>query len=122
MKKELKKEIFLLILESIFGDKTREIDKKNCISFYHFLVNTLLDEIQEIPPHEEEDIYLCSSIIELLCNFDIMGDGLEDWEGDMTIDFLRDFSGLSDTEFDSTIIKFRKIYILIKDDFLLDLM
>ncbi len=121
MEKELKKDIFLLILESIFGDKSMEIDKSNCISFYHFLLDTLLIEIEEIPLHEEDDIYLCSSIIELFCNFDIMGDDIEDWDKEATLDFLRSFSGLSDTEFDNTIIKFRKIYILIKDDFLLDL-
>lgn len=122
MEKELKKDVFLLILESIFGDKSTEIDKTNCISFYHFLTNTLISEIEEIPLQEENDIYLCSSIIELLCNFDIMGDDIEDWDNDTTIDLLKSFSGLSDAEFDDTIIKFRKIYTFIKDDFFLDLM
>jgi hypothetical protein len=80
-----------------------------------------MDEIKAIPKDEDEDILLCDSIIELLCNFDIMGSCLEDWEPRLTIDFLKDFSGLDDSGFERSIYKFRKIYILIKDDFILGL-
>lgn len=116
-----KKKIFILILKTIFNDSTSEIDDYNCIPFYHFLIDTLIDEIKEIPEDSEDDICLCDSIIDLLCNFDIMSDDSNDWDEHSIMEFLVDYSGLSDIGFEESIFKFRKIYKFIKEDFFLGL-
>ena len=121
MEKELKKNIFLLILNYLFNDDTMEIDEDNCISFYHFLVSTLEDEIMSIPAEDEADISLCHSIIEMLCNFDLMNEDISDWSAKSIKNYLIDFSGLTEEEYQKSISTFRKIYILIKDDFILGL-
>jgi ubiquitin C-terminal hydrolase len=121
MDKELKKDIFLKIIESLFNDYSNEIDRGNCISFYHFLIDTLHDEIEAIPGDEEADISLCHCIIDILCNFHLMSDSLDEWEREETLDFLQDYSGLSKEEFETSISKFRKIYHFIKNDFILGL-
>jgi len=122
MNKKLKKEIFLIILKTLFNDSTNDIDYSNCISFYHFLIDILEDEIKKIPAEEEDDISLCFSIIELLCNFDLMNKHIKSWNKESIIEYLKDFSGLNDLEFEMSLSKFKKIYIFIKDDFLLDLL
>lgn len=119
MNKELKKDIFLLILETIFDDNSCEIDRGNCISFYHFLIDTLNDEMLAIPEEEESDISICHTIIYILCNFHLIGDNIEDWNRHETIEFLKDYSGVTDREFEESIEKFRKIYALIKSEFIL---
>ena len=121
MDTESKKDIFLLILETLFNDKSEDIDSDNCISFYHFLVNTLSNEVKAMPIDADEDISLCNSIINLLCNFDTMTTGVKDWREDSTIEFLKDYSGLTDEEFEISILIFRKLYRLIKEDFILGL-
>ncbi len=121
METKHKKKIFALIIKAIFSDETSDIDDYNCISFYHFLVDTLLDEICQIQPELEDDIYLCDSIIDLLCNFDIMSDDSEDWDENSTIDFLKEYSGIDGYRFDESIYKFRKIYKFIKEEFFLGL-
>ena len=121
METKHKKKIFILILNVIFGDETSDINEYNCISFYHFLVDTLFEEIVQIESELEDDICLCDSIIDLLCNFDIMTDDLEDWSEDSIIEFLKDYSMLDGDRFDESISKFRKIYKFIKEDFFLRL-
>lgn len=119
MNKELKKDIFLLILETIFDDNSGEIDRGNCILFYHFLIDTLNDEMLAIPEEEEADISLCHTIIYTLCNFHLIGNRVEDWNKDETLEFLKDYSGVTDKEFEKSIERFRKIYELIKSEFIL---
>ena len=121
MEKEQKKEMLLKILQSLFSDNTQEIDGLNCISFYHFLLDTLEAEILEISPEKDVDISVCFSIIELLSNFDILGLDISFWTEENIKEYLKDFSGLDDDEYRCSISKFRKIYIFIKDDYFLNL-
>lgn len=121
MKKSEKKEILLRILESIFDDRTREIDDFNCISFYHFLLDTLEDEIFEIPEEEEVSISLCYSMIELLSNFDLLEIEPNHWNSTNTKNYLKGYSGLNNDEFEDSISNFRKIYILIKNQYFFNL-
>jgi len=121
MKKGEKKEILIRIIESLFDDRTSEINDSNCISFYHFLLNTLEDEIFDIPAEEDADISLCFSIIELLSNFDLLGIEPNHWNNTNTKNYLKGYGGLTESEFRSSISKFRKIYVLIKNDYFLNL-
>ena len=121
MKKGEKKEILIRIIESLFDDRTSEINDSNCISFYHFLLNTLEDEIFDIPAEEDADISLCFSIIELLSNFDLLGIEPNHWNNTNTKNYLKGYGGLTEGEFRSSISKFRKIYVLIKNDYFLNL-
>jgi len=118
MKKNIKKEILLIIIESIFNDLSSEINDTNCISFYHFLLDTLEDEILRLV--SENETSLCNSIIDLLCNFDLIEEDFTFWTRENIKNYLKDFSGLYEQEFQESISKFRKIYIFTKDDFLLD--
>jgi len=121
MKRTEKKEILLRILESIFEDRTKEIDELNCISFYHFLLDTLEDEIFQIPEEEESVISLCYSMIELLTNFDLLEIEPTHWNYTNTKNYLKGYSGLNSDEYEDSISKFRKIYILIKNQYFLNL-
>jgi hypothetical protein len=121
METKEKKETLLKILQSLFDDNTKEIDECNCVSFYHFLLDTLEEEILEIPAEEDIDISMCFSIIELLSNFDILGLDFSFWTKENIKEYLKDFSGLDDDEYKYSISKFRKIYIFIKDDYFLNL-
>lgn len=121
METQEKKETLLKILQSLFDDNTKEIDEHNCVSFYHFLLDTLETEILEIPSEEDIDISMCFSIIELLSNFDILGLDISFWTKDNIKEYLKDFSGLDNDEYKYSISKFRKIYIFIKDDYFLNL-
>jgi len=121
MKKSEKKEILLRILESIFEDRTKEIDEFNCVSFYHFLLDTLEDEIFEIPEEEDASISLCYSIVELLSNFDLLKIEPNHWNSTNTKNYLKGYSGLNNDEYESSIYKFREIYILIKNEYFLNL-
>lgn len=121
MDKDLKKEIFLVILQALFDDYDDEINKGNCISFYHFLIDTLNDEILAIPEEMDAEISLCHSIIDVLCNFHLMGGSVDDWGREDTLEFLKDYAGLSEEEFEESMSKFRKIYTLIKNDFIFGL-
>ena len=105
----------------MFNDNTREIDEYNCVSFYHFLLDTLEEEIFEIPAEEDIDISMCFSIIELLSNFDLLGLDVSFWTKDNIKNYLKDFSGLDDDEYRCSISKFIKIYIFIKDNYFLNL-
>jgi len=58
MKSDAKKEILLTILESLFYDDSCEIEGENCITFYHFLLDTLERELFEIPIEQDADISL----------------------------------------------------------------
>lgn len=121
METKEKKETLLKIIQSLFNDNTKEIDEYNCVSFYHFLLDTLETEILEIPAEKDIDISMCFSIIELLSNFDILGLDFSFWTKENIKEYLKDFSGLDDDEYRYSISKFRKIYIFIKDDYFLNL-
>jgi len=116
----VKKEILLIILESLFHDDSSEIESDNCISFYHFLLDTLERELFEIPIEQDEDISLCHSIIDLLSNFDLIDEDMSFWSRKSISEYLKDYSGLTDEEFIISISKFREMYSSIKIDFLLD--
>ena len=118
MEKGIKKEMLFVILEILFHDDTKGVDKDNCISFYHFLLDTLEREMFEIPEEQDADISLCFSIIELLSNFDLIED-VFDWTYKGVSEYLKDYGGLSDVEFQLSIFNFREMYISIKKDFLL---
>lgn len=121
MNKEKKKYIFLLILNYLFEDHSEEIDKDNCIPFYHFLIDTLKEEMLALPREMEADISLCHSIIEMLRNFDLMNEDPKDWTSNTIRVYLTDYSGLTEEEYKQSISNFRKIYNLIKNDFILGL-
>jgi len=120
MKIGVKKEIFLIILETLFHDYSNEIEFDNCIQFYNFLLDTLEREIFEIPIEQDADISLCFSITELLSNFDLMEEELSYWTYKSMSEYLKDYGGLSDAEFQMSISKFRSMYFSIKNDFLFD--
>ena len=121
METQEKKETLLKILQSLFDDNTTDIDEHNCVSFYHFLLDTLEDEIFEIPEEQDIDISVCFSIIELLSNFDLLGLDFSFWDKENIKEYLKDFSGLDDNEYKHSISKFRKSYIFIKDNYFLNL-
>lgn len=121
MSEEIKKEMFLKILESLFGDKSKEIQKENCISFYHYLVDTLQDRIIDIPEDEDASISLCFAISEMLRNFDLLHEDLNPWTPMKISQYLIDYAGITLNEFRESMIDFRRIYILIKDEFILGL-
>lgn len=121
MKKSEKKEILLSILESLFDDRTKEIDNFNCISFYHFLLNTLEVELFEIPKEEDAAISLCYSTIEFLSNFDLLDIEPNHWNSTNTKNYLKGYSGLTDEEYEDVISKLRKAYIMIKEEYFLNL-
>ena len=116
--KNLKKEILLMIIESTFKDSTRDIDDVNCISFYHFLIDTLEEEVLTIT--SDNEISLCYCIIDLLCNFDLIEEDFTFWNHKNIKIYLKNFSGLYEQEYQDSIYKFRKIYTSIKTEFLLD--
>ena len=118
MKNNLKKEILLIIIESMFNDSTRDIDDVNCISFYHFLIDTLEEEVLSIT--SENDVSLCYCMIDLLSNFDLLEEDFTFWNHENIKMYLKDFSGLYEQEYQESIYKFRKIYSSIKTEFLLD--
>lgn len=118
MKNNLKKEILLIIIESLFNDSTRDIDDVNCISFYHFLIDTLEAEVLTLT--SEDDISLGYCMIDLLCNFDLIDEDFTFWNNENVKLYLKNFSGLYEQEYQDSIYKFRKIYTLTKDEFLLD--
>jgi hypothetical protein len=120
MKTSVKKEILLIIIETLFHDDSREIESGNCIQFYNFLLDTLEREMFEIPTEQDADIFLCFSITDLLSNFDLMEDEIPNWTYKSISDYLKDYGKLSDAEFQVSISKFRSMYSSIKNDFLFD--
>jgi hypothetical protein len=122
MKQSEKKEILIKILESLFDDRTKEIDEYNCISFYHFLLNTLEDEIYEIPAEEDAEISLCFSIIELLCNFDLLAIECSHWNDTNTKNYIKGYGFLEEDEYQQSISKFRKVYTIAKGNYFLNLL
>lgn len=102
----------------MFKDSTRDIDDINCISFYHFLIDTLEEESYSLSL--ENDISLCFCMIDLLCNFDLFEEDFTFWNRENIKTYLKDFSGLCEQEYQDSIYKFRKTYTLIKNEFLLD--
>jgi hypothetical protein len=121
MKKSEKKEILLRIIESSFEDRTKDIDDSNCISFYHFLLNTLELEIFEIPEKEEATISICFSIIELLSSFHLLNIEPNHWSSTNTKNYLKRYSGVTEDEYQDSISKLIKIYTFIKGDYFLNL-
>lgn len=121
MKKSEKKEILLKILESLFDDRTKEVNNDNCISFYHFLLNTMEIDVNDIPLDEHTMFLLGHSIIHLLSRFDLLGIEPNHWNNTNTKNYLKGFSGLTEKEYISSISKFRKAYAIIKEEFFLSL-
>jgi len=122
MKINEKKEILIRILESLFDDRTGEIDDSNCISFYHFLLNTLEIEIFDIPAEDDASISLCFSIIELLSNFDLLDVEPNHWNDTNTKTYLKGYGSLTEDEYIYSISKFRKVYAFIKNNYFLNLL
>jgi hypothetical protein len=120
MKTSVKKEILLIIIETLFHDDSKEIESGNCIQFYNFLLDTLEREMFEIPTEQDADIFLFFSITELLSNFDLMEDEIPNWTYKSISEYLKDYSKLSDAEFQFSISKFKSMYSSIKNDFLFD--
>lgn len=69
MTKDEKKEIFLLILESWFDDKTGQINSDNCIGFYNYLLDCLEFESEFSSESEPGFHALIKISIDLLSNF-----------------------------------------------------
>lgn len=121
MIKKIKIQIFLKILKSLFNDTTDEIQEDFCISFYHFLLDKLEFEIFEIPEEDEADISFCFSVIDLLTNFDLIHNDHKTWSLREIKKHLKNYSGLNNQEILSSLSKFRKLYSLIKMDFIFGL-
>jgi hypothetical protein len=69
MTKDEKKELFLLILESWFDDKTGQINSNNCIGFYHYFLDCLEFEAEFSSEIEPGYKALITITIDLLSNF-----------------------------------------------------
>lgn len=69
MTKNEKKELFLLIIELWFDDKTGQINEENCIGFYNYFIDCL--EFEALFSIEEEPGFhnFIISIIDFLCDF-----------------------------------------------------
>lgn len=120
MNKSQKKEIFLKVLSNLFSDNTKEIDEDNCIGFYHYLIDNLINE----ESGEKEESALCRELIFFLSNFDIMFIDFRITNTIVTdrkkiIKLFMETTGLSELGLINTLAAFRKIYIYIKDGFLL---
>jgi len=113
METDIKKEVLFIILEVLFHDDSIGVNDNNCIQFYHFLLDTLEREVFEIPAKQDADISLCFSIIEFMSSFDLI-EGSVVWTYKGVSDYLKDYGGLSDGEFQVSISKFRDMYISIK--------
>jgi len=121
MELKVKKEIFLRIIEELFADDTKEIDKGNCVSFCNFLIDTLDLELEAIPEEEEADRVVLESILELVSNLDTLNVDISFWNSKQIKEYLLDYSGLEEEDFQFSLYKFRKIYSFIKNDFILGL-
>lgn len=119
MTKDLKKKIFFKILKSMFNDTFVDIKRHQDIQFYHFLIDNLEIEIFEIPQEDEACISLCFSMIELLSGFDSIHTKNNTWKTLETHQYLKDYAGLTNLEFNESMPKMLEKYKLIKEDFIL---
>jgi hypothetical protein len=57
----------------------------------------------------------------MLRNFDLLHKSLTPWTPEVIKEYLKDYAGVSEQEYKDSMVDFRKIYILIKDEFILGL-
>lgn len=114
-----KKELFLQIIETWFGDYSEQIKSDNCIGFYNYLLDCLEFEAQFSPDHEFEFHVFLYDFIDLLSNF-------PDYKEQLTLKK----GGLKETMFnysDSTnsknlsvfLEKLNELFVMIKDEYFL---
>ena len=71
MTKNEKKEVFLLIIENWFNDKSEKINSENCIGFYFYFLDCLEFETKFSPEYEPGFHKFLLSIYQWLSTFDV---------------------------------------------------
>lgn len=75
MNEEIKKIVFIEIIKIVFDNKFSFLNTKNCIKFYHFLLDRISIRVEELFDEENEiDFYVFDSVVYLLETFDKMSD------------------------------------------------
>lgn len=117
MNKNEKKELFLLILENCFEDKTGEINKDNCISFYHFFIDYLQFEAKFNP----QGLFGLNNFItaskNILCDLDSYKDKYVFNKSNFLI-AIQNLSGISHPDvLKSCLADMQDIYLMAKTEF-----
>lgn len=119
MTKNEKKELFLLILENCFEDTTEEINKNNCISFYHFFIDYLQFEAR----FNSKELFGLNSfivaIIEILTNLETYANKYI-FNRDNFLTIIQYLSGISSNEtMETCMSEVNSIYHMSKEEFFL---
>lgn len=123
MKDNEKRDAFLLIIRNLFNDKSEEINSNNYLKFYHYLLDSFEDELSGLETEHPNKGAICFQIISLLENFDILCEGSNKesfCSKNGVYQFIKDHTGLEGSEFAKIMHDFRTLYIMIKDEFLLN--
>lgn len=117
MNKNEKKELFLLILENCFEDKTSEINKNNCISFYHFFIDYLQFEAKFNPQGLFGLNDFIVSVKHILCDLDSYKDKYI-FSKDNFLTAIQHLSGINNKEvLNSCLADMQDVYLMAKVEF-----
>lgn len=119
MTKDEKKELFLLILESWFDDKSGQINSDNCIGFYHYFLDCLEFESEFSPESESGFHALISISIELLSNFPFYADFKIAEKHGLKIIILDMDKNINPANLDVLLEKLKDLYLMFREEYLL---
>ena len=120
MTNEEKKEVFLLIIENWFNDKTGQIKSDNCIGFYHYLLDCFEFEEKFFCEYDKLDFKLIiESIIHFLSNFHLyIKDKIDQVESLKNLISIR-YKNITPSKLEVFLSRIIELYICFRDEYLI---
>jgi len=117
MTKDDKKDLFLLILESWFDDKTGQINSDNCIGFYHYFLYCLEFASEFSPEYEPGFHSMLTVTIKLLSDFPTYEDSRLHTKEGLRFTMFNFDKSVNLEFFDSFFLKLRELFVMFKNEY-----
>ena len=119
MTKDEKKELFLLILESWFDDKTEQVNSNNCIGFYHYFLDCLEFESEFSSETEPGFRAFISISIDLLSNFPLYDEYKISEKQSLKKIILGIDKSINPKKLDSLLVRLQELYVMFREEYFL---
>ena len=114
-----KKELFLLILENWFDDKSKQINSENCIQFYNYFIDCLDFEIRFCIEYEPGFHAFLTVVADLLIDFPLYVDQKISEKSGLKAALLNSAKNTNKEDIDLFIGYLKDFFLMFKKEYLL---